>query len=436
MSQALLLPQNDELRLVLHNEVHARPSARIALPALVTYVAVLNEGISRAQEHAHLSALPGQQHLALDELSGNFLRLRFDGFSLKWERHSEFTRYSIVQPLPAGTLPSAATLDALQPEVSAEWLSRIPGRTVAAMKVLMLERTMDSPAHAYREGSAWFDDDAVFASTMGGWHSLVLADFQLRGTGFEHVVVIAEPGMPPSRAGRVCQRLLELETYRLMALRGLPVAKALTPMLSRAETQLAEITEGLERRNVSESALLDALIATAAQVEHATAEHQYRFSATEAYHAIVERRIAELHEGKLPGVQTLGEFMQRRLSPAIATVSAAAGRLSGLSERIGRISALLRTRVDIATEAQNQQLLSQLGEGQQTQLRMQATVEGLSLAAITYYVVSLVAYGLKALKTEGWLPISPELATGLAVPLVLAGVWWTTRRIHRRFFGH
>lgn len=435
MSPALL-PPPDELRRVLHDEVHARPSARIELPALVTYVAVLNTGVSRADELAHLRGLPGQQDLPLEALSGNFLRLRFEGFSLKWERHSEFTRYSIVQPLPADLQASGSTLDGLQPAVSADWLRAIPGRSFAAIKVLMLVRETDNPGHAYREACAWFDDDAVLASTMGGWHSLVLADFQLRDSGFEHVVVIAEPGMPPSRAGRVCQRLLELETYRLMALRGLPVAKALGPMLARAETQLAEITEGLERRQVSESALLDALIATAAQVEHATAEHQYRFSATEAYHAIVERRIAELHEGKLPGVQTLGEFMQRRLSPAIATVSAAAGRLSGLSERIGRISALLRTRVDIATEAQNQQLLSQLGEGQQTQLRMQATVEGLSLAAITYYVVSLVAYGLKALKAEGWLPISPELATGLAVPLVLAGVWWTTRRIHRRFFGH
>lgn len=152
--------------------------------------------------------------------------------------------------------------------------------------------------------------------------------------------------------------------------------------------------------------------------------------------AIVEQRLAELHEGKVAGTQTLGEFMQRRLSPAIATVDATAQRLAGLSQRISRASALLRTRVDIATEAQNQQLLAQLGEGQRTQLRMQATVEGLSLAAITYYVVSLVLYGAKALKAEGWLPVSPELAAGAAIPLVLLAVWHTTRRIHRKIFRH
>ena len=116
--------------------------------------------------------------------------------------------------------------------------------------------------------------------------------------------------------------------------------------------------------------------------------------------------------------------------------AATAQRLAALSQRIARASALLRTRVDIATEAQNQQLLAQRGEGQRTQLRMQATVEGLSIAAITYYVVSLLLYAFKALKTEGWLPVQPELAAGAAIPLVLAGVWWTTRRIHRRFFAH
>lgn len=317
-----------------------------------------------------------------------------------------------------------------------DWLARIPGRTFVAIKMVLLERSLAFAPSALAEAQGWFGEHAVVASTMGGGHSIVVTDFRLRASGFEHVVVLAEPGTPETRVGRISQRLLELETYRLMALRGLPVAKALAPTLAQVEAALAGVTARLEQRDASEAALLDDLIATAARIEHATAAHGYRFAATQAYHAIVENRIAELHEGKVAGVQTLGEFMQRRLSPAIATVTATAQRLAALSQRISRTSALLRTRVDIATESQNQQLLTQLGEGQNTQLRMQATVEGLSLAAITYYVVSLLAYGFKALKHEDWLPISPELAIGLAIPFVLATVWWTTRRIHRRFFGH
>jgi len=169
----------------------------------------------------------------------------------------------------------------------------------------------------------------------------------------------------------------------------------------------------------------------ATRIERATAEHGYRFSATRAYDTLVSQRIAELRERPLEGTQTLGEFMQRRLSPAMATVSATWQRLALLSERISRTSALLRTRVDIATETQNQVLLEKLTKGQALQLRLQSTVEGLSIAAISYYVVSLLLYGAKALHAAG-MPMDPEVAVGLLVPLVLWLVWRSSRKIHAK----
>jgi len=217
-----------------------------------------------------------------------------------------------------------------------------------------------------------------------------------------------------------------------MALRGLPVAKQLGPMLTNAENALADITALLESKSASDQALLDTLVSLAARVERATAEHSYRFSATRAYSTLVTQRLTELRENAVPGIQTLGQFMQRRLSPAIATVAAAAERLASLSERISRTSALLRTRVDIATEAQNQLLLEKLTRGQEMQLRLQTTVEGLSIMAISYYAVSLLLYASKALHAAG-LPVNAEMATGALIPLVLWAVWRTTRRIHDKF---
>jgi len=202
-------------------------------------------------------------------------------------------------------------------------------------------------------------------------------------------------------------------------------------MLHDAERALAEITARLEGTQSSDQDLLDRLTALAARVERATSEHGYRFSATQAYDALVRQRIAELRERPIPGTQTIGEFMQRRLSPAIATVASTAQRLASLSQRIERAGALLRTRVDIATEAQNQQLLAKLTRGQELQLRLQSTVEGLSIAAISYYVVSLLLYGGKAAKAAG-LAINPELAAGASIPLVLWAVWRTVRHIHRK----
>lgn len=429
------LPPDDTLRETLHNEVHARPPARIRLPALVIYVAVLNDGVSRDEECAHLRRLPGQQHLQPGDLAGNFLRLRLGGHTLKWERHSEFTRYSLVQPLPepAGLdHPEPALLEAMV--LDPAWLRSIPGRTFAAIKLVMLHDDLSDPQRALARGQHWFGDRTVVASLMGGGHSCAVTDFRLRDSGFERMLVIAPPGSTETRAGRISQRLLELETYRLMALRGLPAAKTLTPAIAQAEATLADITTRLEGKRDSDQELLDRLVALASQVERATAEHVYRFSATQAYAALVEERIGELRERPIPGTQTIGEFMRRRLTPAIATVAATAQRLNSLAQRIERSSGLLRTRVDIATEAQNQLLLEKLTRGQEMQLRLQSTVEGLSIAAISYYVVSLLLYAGKSAKAMG-LPVNPEIAAGALIPLVLWVTWRTTRRIHDKLIG-
>lgn len=433
MNPTPLLPANDPQRELLHNEVHARPPARIRLPALVTYVALTNGDVSREQECEHLRRLPGQEGLSVEQLKASFLRLRLPGYTLKWERHTEFTRYSIVQPLPEGAGLGATDPDLLGALATPPgWLAGLPGRTIAAIHLVMVEGAISSPHDALAQARHWLGDHTVVASLMGNQgHSVAVTDFWLRPDGFERMLVIGPPGTSETRAGRIAARLLELETYRLMALRGLPAAKALGPLLSHSEGALADITAQLENKSNTDQALLDTLIGLAAGVERATAEHSYRFSATRAYDTLVRERIAELREQPIHGTRTLGEFMQRRMSPAMATVQSTAQRLASLSERVTRTSALLRTRVDIATEEQNQQLLAKLTKGQELQLRLQSTVEGLSIAAISYYVISLILYLGKAGKEMG-LPVKPELLAGAAIPLVLWSVWWTTKKIHEK----
>jgi uncharacterized membrane-anchored protein len=432
------LPADEPQRVLLHNEVHARPPARIHLPALVTYVGVSHTDVSREQAWEHLRQLPGQAGLTLEALQGNFLRLRCAGYTLKWERHTEFSRYTIVQNLPEG-----CGLDAVEPDLlcdlacPAGWLANIPGRTFAAIQLVMVAAAIDAPPAVLSQARSWLGTDLVLASFMGNnAHSIVVTDFQLRPCGFERMLVIAPAGTTQTRAGRIAMRLVELETYRLMALRALPVVKDLAPLLANAERQLADITVQLENKSLSDQSLLDTLVSLAGGVERATAENVYRFAATRAYDTLVAQRIGELREQPIMGTQTLGEFMRRRLLPAMATVSATSQRLASLAERVARTSSLLRTRVDIATELQNQELLAKLTRGQDLQLRLQSTVEGLSIAAISYYVVSLLLYLGKAGKAAG-LPINPEMAAGVAIPLVLCAVWWTIRRIHRKLHaGH
>ncbi|MBK1685871.1 DUF3422 family protein [Rhodoferax fermentans] len=448
------LPPDASQRAALHNEVHARPSARIRLPALVVDVAVLHEGVTRDMAWEHLRQLPGQSGLAAACLQDNFLRLRLADCTVKWERHNEFSRYTIVQ-----ALPQHALLDAVEPDlmshlaVPAPWLRQIPGCTVSAIQLVMLNAPLDDAQVLMAQAMRWLGARTVVASLMGSnalnataapgptaqargyqhpaGHSWALTQFKLQEDGFERMLVIAPEGTSQTRAGRIAGRLLELEIYRLMALRGLPVAKALGPMLTQAENELASITARLENKTASDQELLDTLVSLAARVERATAEHIYRFSASQAYYTLVGQRLTELREKAIPGTQMIGEYLQHRLSPAMATVAATARRLSSLSGRVARASDLLRTRVDIATEAQNHELLAKLNRGQEMQLHLQSTVEGLSIAAISYYVISLLLYGGKALKAAG-LPINPEMAAGALVPVVLWVVWRTTQKIHAK----
>ena len=425
-----LLPTSAPERTALHNEVHARPSARIELPALTVLVAVFNEGISREQEYEHLRQLVPS--LKPQDVQGNFARFDLGNYSLKWERHTEFTRYSFVQPFAhASDTPISNWLDHLN--VAPDWLTEIPGQTFAAVELALLNHSLDDPHEALAAASAWLGNpDTIVASCMGTpMHSIVATDFELRDSGFERMVVLAPVATSRTRAGRISQRLLELETYRLMALRGLPVAKSIGLLLNGAERDLAQITAELNDKSAADQALLDRLVGLASTVELITAEHSYRFSATAAYDKLVRERMAELRESPISGTQSINQFMQRRLSPAMATVASTNERLTRLSERVSRASALLRTRVDIATESHNQALLEKLTKGQDLQLRLQSTVEGLSIAAISYYVVSLLLYLAKAGAAAG-LPIMPEVTVGALIPLVVYGVWRINRRIRNR----
>ncbi len=433
------LPPSDSQRLALHNEIHSRPSATFKLPALVIYVAVLNAKVSIADECQHLRLLTGHTHLSVEQMKGNFLQLQCDHFKVIWERHTEFTRYTIIQSLPENAhwgsqLPDLATHVA----TGVDWLKNIPGKTITAIQLAMLNEGMDDPDSIFK-AKQWLGHGTVIGGTLGRTtgdqpHSHLITNLRIGDDGFVRMLVLTSSATSENRAGRVAQRLLELETYRIMALLSLPIAKQLSSKLFEAEAQLVDITARIEANSDSDEVLLNHLASLAAQVESATAEHSYRFSAARAYDAIVRERISEMREKPLSGIQTMGEYIQRRLAPAVATVNATSERLEALAERVARASALLRTRVEIAAEAHNQELLEKLTRGQALQLQLQTTVEGLSVAAITYYVVSLLYYLTKAAKAYG-INLNPEMVAGFSAPVVLVCSWLLIRKIHRNFRG-
>jgi uncharacterized membrane-anchored protein len=229
------------------------------------------------------------------------------------------------------------------------------------------------------------------------------------------------------------QRVIELETYRTFALLGLPEAQRLSPSIAASERRLVEVTEQMRHAGdlAANHKLLDELTALAADVEAGAAASVFRFGASRAYEEIVEQRLQTIGERKVSGLPTWSSFLARRMKPALRTCVSTEARQSSLSLKLARAANLLRTRVDVELEQQNQELLKSMNARTRLQLRLQATVEGLSVAAITYYVVSLFGYLAKAAHESGAVAIDPSILTAAFVPLAGFAIWWTVRRVRK-----
>jgi len=419
------------LRERLQREFHARPPIPLAGPVLVSHLAFLHEGEVANSEREHLSQLCGDGVCQVVESSDAHLVLDNSAFRVRWELHTEFSSYTFFRPLatPGLAFDCGTALEGLP----AEWLDAIPGQMITGTHIEV------QPAKALPMIEVLIqqmpEGRQVVVSEIADGAGTIVSDLHYVD-GFTRFLLIDE-GLTPRQAGRYVQRIWEIETYRMLALIGLPVAKEIGRWLRDAETGLAELMDqiGSAKGADDERAVLNKLSLLAAEVEHSVARTAFRFGATRAYHGLVMQRIEEMRESRLRGHPTLRDFMERRLHPPMNTCLAMARRQEELSGRVARNSQLLRTRVDIELERQNQELLHQMNRRARLQLRLQETVEGLSVVAITYYASQIVHYLAKA-GSKFWPPeygtLSPELVTGVSIPLIALGVALGLRRMRKQ----
>jgi uncharacterized membrane-anchored protein len=405
-----MLPADHPHRRTLADEVHARPPEPVDTPSRATYIALLVDAADRARERESIVDLCNRYDIAPPEAGITQFSSQLGALRFKWERHGEFSAFTFFTP-GLSPRPFSEPVAAMLP---AGWLASLPGSTVVAAHAKLIPAP--SAPLSVAALAEHFDGNIVVGAEIGEGAGLAYTDFRIHADGFARFLV-CDRSLTRRQAGRMLQRLFEIETYRMMALLALPLARRLAPRTLVIERSLSELTDRIAADGGDDEALLQSLTQLAAELERELTASQYRFGATRAYHALVISRIAELRERRQPGIQTIAEFMTRRLDPAVETCATASRRLHDLSERVAQISALLSTRVDIKRERQNQALLASMDRRAKLQLRLQQTVEGLSLAAIVYYVVGLVGYAAKAGKAGG-LPIDPDLTVGLAIPVV------------------
>lgn len=415
------LPPDHPDRNVLADEIHARPPEPLDGPSRLLYLAVLVDPDARDSERAHLERLCERYGSAGPGAGVTQFSASLDGVRLKWERHGEFSGYTLISRSPVDARPFAEPASAQLPPL---WLESIPGVTIVAAHAHLAE-TDAEPAPA--EVSELFGGNVVVGAGIGDGAGWAFTDFRTHADGCARFLVYGR-SFTPRQAGRMVQRLFEIEAYRMLALLALPIARRQSPRIVAIEGSLAELTDGIARGSGQDEALLHELTRLAAEVESGLAASQFRFGATRAYADLVWTRIAELREARLEGIQTIQEFMARRFAPAVNTCGIVSQRLHDLSERVAQASGLLATRVGIARERQNQALLASMDRRAKLQLRLQQTVEGLSVAAIVYYVAGLVGYLAKGAKAAG-LKLDPELVVGAAIPVIALGAYSVIRRV-------
>ncbi|CAN5793570.1 DUF3422 domain-containing protein [soil metagenome] len=441
---------NHPLRVPLAAEIHSRPSLRLRAPEAVTHLAVY----AKTENQVGGENLPAQQQIlasfctyfgvASPTGDAKYFFHDFGRFRLKWECHTEFATFTFVENENGEDVAGDGVTEAFMrvpiKHLPQQWLLDLHGKIMVAAHVVLV-RAGDRPEVAQTPLTQLFEGSVLVGSNVLQ-RGEIWTDFLIHADGFSRFVV-KDVDFLDQQAGRIVQRLLEIETYRMMALLGLPHAQKAAPILTAIEDELVKLTAAMTMSSSatfeaveigdtdSEQVLLRQIIDLAARTEKLSTENSYRFSASKAYFRLVQSRIEELRETRIEGTPTIEEFMDRRLAPAMNTCEAITRRQVSLADRIAHTNDLLRTRVGIVQEQQNRRILQSMNTRAAQQFRLQQAVEGLSVAAITYYVAGLFQYTGKAFKAIG-AQINPDLVTGVLIPFIAIAVWLGVRRLHKR----
>jgi uncharacterized membrane-anchored protein len=410
----------------LVNELHNRPFPVVQLPAQVSSLVFLHSG-DRQLELDKLTDLANLYNVSAPSANADCYYQSFATFDLRWEFHNEFSTYTVIRQ----NHDEQALCTDMFSLVDHDWANSLEGQVIAANHI---DLRPAATAPATREAlDQQFDAQRLVGGKIYEGAATIWTSVQAQDDGFIRTLVIDE-GINSSQAGRVLRNLLEIAAYRSMTLLALPIARELMPVVRQLERQLVETNEKLNdlASLEDEQNLMNELIAEATQLEKLVADHNFRFSATEAYFNLTESRLDMLREQKMPGIRTLKQFHARRFIPAFNTCMSVVKRKENLSKRISRTSELLHLRLQLSLEAQNQRLLASMDKRSEVQLRLQQTVEGLSVVAMTYYSMKLIEFLAKPIAIESYIPISEGTLLALITPLVFVGALLVISRIRRK----
>ncbi len=228
-------PNQHPQRAALHNEIHARPPEAMAVPLAISHVVMVCDAAQREASRQHIAILLRDHHLPQPDVHSTHFRMDVGQFRIRWELHTEFVTWTFMHDL-ASDRAGDATHDP-QPAIETvpqDWFAGLPGQCLASLHLWVL------PNNAFTTGPLvkhLLDEDTLVASTVADGLGEVYTDFAIHADGFSRMMLFAG-SMTPRRLGRLVQRLLEIETYRMAALLRLPAARETSSVLSSERVRM------------------------------------------------------------------------------------------------------------------------------------------------------------------------------------------------------
>jgi len=408
-------------------DLHARPFLVSTMPLRISQLCFLHiDDDSHEDELVHLHGICQRYSVNPPMKNASCFYQKFGEFELRWERHTEFSSYTFLindsTDKPFDYPPVAL--------IPIDWLNSVPGEVISAVHIEALNTAdVGMDRESLRQ---YFEGQRLMGSELHKGEALIYSAMRLHSDSFNRILLL-NTCLNECQSGRVLRALLEIEAYRNMTLIAFPLAQEVSAKVSQMESQLAHLLKQQKgtRSAQDEKSQLTELSEMAATIAELIANSRYRFDAGSAYYQMVKSRLDELEEGEINELQSFDAFIDRRLLPACRTVQAAKRRLDDLASRVDRASDFLRTRIDMAIEAQNQALLTSMDKRARMQFNLQQTVEGLSVVVMSYYILQLCDYLLQAALSLGWQG-DRSISITLLMPLVICAVWFLSRRIKKR----
>ena len=416
------------LRIALNNEWHARPLLGLPAPMRCSHLVCLRGDRRVSDSRAEFGELCRAHGQSAPGEGSRHHSVKIGASLMKWEGHTEADSYTLLVSGNGEPPFSTPALDFLD----AEHRARLRDRLFVGVQVEVLSGNGQAESAQFNRVRALLGSDAIYGGHIADRKGELWSSFHLDADGFMRLILV-DHDLGKARLSRYLQRALELESYRMLAMLALPRAREVMALMGTFEPELDAVVSQLERsaEEPAQEQQLKKLTSLAARVEHIVADNAYRFAAARAYTGIVERRLAELAETKAGSAPSYSAFLLKSLQPAMRTCDAAEQRTQEFAQRVARATQLLGSMVDMEQKKQNQAILESMAERANLQLRLQQSVEGFSIFAISYYAVGMLSYLLKSAKSLG-LNANPDLLTGLSAPLILALVWFSVQQVKRR----